>query len=1063
MRPNVQIIRTSFMALAMGALTWAFLAGGAFGATKLYDGSSDTDAVIATPVAISPADGSSLPYPAVAVRLSWSSVAGANAYEVQIARRPSSGGCPAAVTFLTDGLVTTGTTRDTTWVPTMVDKASGSGIWLGDYCWRVRTTGSGSTAGGWSSAQSFRRTWTSLPSGLLFFNDTDGSFPRATSDPDAATGSAKTQGGGYVSWNVVPGAAEYDLEVANSRSFATAATVFTKKDIRANRTLVPHLPDDTYYWRIRASSASGVAGGWSSGENSFTVEWEDATWSTPANLWPPDSSTQSEMRIGWTPKAGATYYEYQVGTNAGCFWDPSNVAGAPQAYGDWVNQPAVYNDVPATPVLLYTYDPSPTQCRLSGLAKTTQNNFVTLSDIFDEKVWANLSKSCFTTDPMHPVQCEPAGIPDNQADDWGSMFTGSTESTMASDGRYGNAYSIFWRVRPVYVIQKKRESGVTIDDDIVSYGSWTRYRNGGANRQHRFDLNPAAAVNATVGTRCVGALNPTTDGCLVHLGTTMSATGVVGSVDASTMQIPAFTWKPFPGAGGYVVQIARDPNFNNMQVTHYEPGVISSGYGFQQSWAPTSGLPDNAEGTGYWWRVIPCASISTSPGVLGNCSPFYADISPGLPLSASQYGYVDDGVAQTFTKRSEVTTQVTPRFEGDTPLIRWTSSNNVAGNNAAWAHGVDGAEHYEIELSQDPHIPAGEDTISLSTTAPRIVPFEITSGNTRGELPDGQWFYRVRTVDFGQGDASRAITGAWSDAQSFVKHESAPTGLRDSGDENGADLGWSPTQGASSYTVQWSLGGASGTTTTAQTSFHVPATSTGAVVWSVRANIGGIEGQFSDPRAVAVQLPTQIRYGLNQPVVATGGISNIDGQLLIAGSASNGKTVQLQRKTTTCGVAGAYRQVASAVTGKKAAQGMVKFPAKVSTSGCYRMAYAGPSNVAYSAPFAVAAKPVIKARVTMRQVRNGGSFCTTVSSKTALTGSTAIQYASGTSWTTARSAKLTMKKGYKICAAISKPGTFTIRLALTGLRHPTAGYAAYSDTYVKLGKVRVNNVYSVSR
>ncbi|MCW2974551.1 MAG: hypothetical protein JWN72_2824, partial [Thermoleophilia bacterium] len=305
MRPTARLIRTALLSLSLGVVAWTCAAGGAAGATKLYDGVSDTDSVVATPLATSPADGAALAYPANAVRLAWQPVAGAAAYAVQVARQPTSGSCSSATTFLTDGILLSGTTTDTTWIPAMVDKASGSDIWLGGFCWRVRTTGTGSSAGAWSTPRGFTRTWSSAPSTLRFYNDTDGPIPRTSTDPDFASGDATTRNAGYVAWSPVAGAATYDLEVATSRSFSKGATILTQHGIRASRSVIPHLSDDTYYWRVRANSSSGVAGTWSSDDNSFTVEWDDDAWTATANLYPLDSATTSEVRVGWTPVAGA--------------------------------------------------------------------------------------------------------------------------------------------------------------------------------------------------------------------------------------------------------------------------------------------------------------------------------------------------------------------------------------------------------------------------------------------------------------------------------------------------------------------------------------------------------------------------------------------------------------------------------------------------------------------------------------------------------------------------------------------------------------------------------------
>lgn len=207
--------------------------------------------------------------------LAWDRVAGAEEYEVQVALTDS----------FTSFLVNT-KTDNSRYAPTE-QMPFGTELY-----WRVRGIDGTGKAGDWSFA-TFTITTSAGPQPLAPADEADLQQPV---DPT------------LLSWDVVPGAVSYSIEVDTDDMFIGAAAYTSK----VTSYLVPDPGLElTYFWRVRANFDDGYASEWSE-PMSFNVLALPA----PDLVSPDDSSTTQvqDAVLDWAPVAGAVKYEVRVST-----------------------------------------------------------------------------------------------------------------------------------------------------------------------------------------------------------------------------------------------------------------------------------------------------------------------------------------------------------------------------------------------------------------------------------------------------------------------------------------------------------------------------------------------------------------------------------------------------------------------------------------------------------------------------------------------------------------------------------------------------------------------------
>ncbi|WP_444661893.1 fibronectin type III domain-containing protein [Cellulomonas sp. CW35] len=235
------------------------------------------------------------------ITLTWAPADGASAYSLQVATDPS---------FVSGSILTTVATYNVSWViPTSWSTTEDRTLY-----WRVASYGTGTTS---STLGAY-----SAPTQL---DITAGAVPTLLG-PGSATGGVVTYPDPVVfSWEPVAGAQLYRLQYASDAGFTTDLKTYTT----TGTTYTPATPlaresggfPITWHWRVQAVLYTGVTAG-TTGPYSqpweFRVEWpasaSQPTLTSPAN-WVAGAPGVSDVKLTWTPVAGASRYEVVIGTS----------------------------------------------------------------------------------------------------------------------------------------------------------------------------------------------------------------------------------------------------------------------------------------------------------------------------------------------------------------------------------------------------------------------------------------------------------------------------------------------------------------------------------------------------------------------------------------------------------------------------------------------------------------------------------------------------------------------------------------------------------------------------
>lgn len=716
-----------------------------------------------------------------------------------------------------------------------------------------------------------------------------------------------------LAWGDVPGAAGYHVELSSNPGFTN---VVWKGDT-SQAVAVPDivLPDGAYWWRVRAVDAAGTQGLWSNVAR-VAKSWPNVIAGTRVTATPGGPAvtyTALNPYLSWNPVPGAKSYDVEVSPGDQFnnvifsgkdlpepFASPAGAGALPDNTYGWRVRAKDANGNPGPWTVGTGFTKAWTAPVLVGPDDGATTNDLSLR-------WQ----------PIQGAEQYEVQITDLQFNfvgphlkvDATTAATGLTptlQEQRAKGMTYGN---LWWRVRPII-------SGV--------YGTWSEER--------QVHWQAPGSTSATP---------------------TLSSTG-----DSTTGLSPWLAWTPVTGASLYRIDIATDPQFNNVRESQLTTST---------SWVSRAPLPDNQLGNGYYWRVIWGAGSTVD--------------DPQWMVSEAAVGHA------SFRKQTQITlaTPLDGGTVGASPLLSWSD--------------VAGIAKYNVQLSQSGQFDAS------GTRQARVfgyggVPGTLSSGEAR--LPEGTWKWRVRAVD--GGDAGQT----WSPIGTFTLSSPRPA-QKSPGD--GAVvvysplLTWSPVPGAVGYEVQVSgdpsfasTSGSSDVLATAQTALVPPKERVplGLNYWRVRASFGpDNKGQWSVTRTFHSVRPPDFNLNSMPRRVDFQRSVVVSGQLKNNGAGVSKARLLLERRTWP---SDAYRPAGTVHTN---GQGRFAFSLRMTRSAAYRLVWAEEkTHPQGSAAFAIDVQPRLVFRLASSRVARKRGLTVKGSIFPRLSG--VIQLKTSDGWTTLR-------------------------------------------------------------
>jgi hypothetical protein len=687
---------------------------------------SYTKSWTAAPVALGPADGRQIVYPSTPLVLNWSPVRHAYKYLVYIATDPSLGSL--APGFGTKPVETSGTRF-----------ALPSALAPGRYYWAVTPEDAEKHTGQRSAVSSF-----------------DWSWPTATTTSVTdASGTPATNGSllsPTLSWAPVAGAAQYQVEINPAQDFSPGSKVCCT-DLTTGASLSPvhYLPNNVYYWRVRAVDINGNAGVWNQGP-SFRKAFDDQTPSiaalalrdpgTPGDDQLPVGSTTSAPLITWNPVVGASKYEVDIAP-----YDSSVLHDC-----DWSLKLQFFTATTAwTPLAGSSGRPQPTGwpfASTDGSKKLVAGSYcarvIGISDR-DQTGKDIITVPTLLGGPGQPgFAFAPSSLPGNpgldfpQSSDYLSMQTGSTTAVMP-----------VFRWNPVagaqsYYVVVAKDSGFTkvIDYALTNVPVYAPRTGGTSIRTYTdetthyyWQVMPAATTN---GTTCHCDISTDSNNPQSFDKNSSPPVLLAPGAGANVSEQPVFRWTSAEGARNYELQVSQDQSFGTL-IDDVKTDSVSF----------TSSTTYPADTTLYW-RVR--ANNENNEGLNWSTTGTFIRTltTPGLDSS-------------------------NPLFGPDIPVVQWNP--------------VSGATSYTL------HVEQGDGTTrDFTVSSPAFTPIGFYGV---GKL---RWQVRANFPKTGPGETP----GPYSGFQAFTRQIDAPTGVRWVSSPRHVLLSWdpSPNIGTRQYKVQ---------------------------------------------------------------------------------------------------------------------------------------------------------------------------------------------------------------------------------------------------------------------
>jgi hypothetical protein len=680
-----------------------------------------------------PSAGAGLTFPANPLRLNWSPVPGAAHYLVSIATDPLLGSIVREGSAAGEPMQTAATTF-----------TRAAALAPGTFYWGITPVDAQGNRGTPSPVASFTWLWPSATT------------PRLTDLVDAAEVMDP-----QFSWDPVPGAASYEVEVNSSQDFAPGSKVCCSPPTIAtslNPTVL--FKDNDYYWRVRAIDADGNAGIWNLGP-SFTKAFAKSPPVTAPvvknlrmsdNLADPgtdvDSGTagyQTQVPIvRWDPVPGAASYGVEVVPFSGaCNWTVSPVAKwdvltATTAWTplgtQWNNSKphddahAVANDG------LTALTPGASYC---ARVRPRSNRDSTNADVYGEYTQLNDGTGASFTFTGYPAgaPCSPSCSPNH---------LGSGDYVLPVGGTFTTRMPLFtWRplagFQSYFVLVAKDASFSNIVDyaftRVPAYAPRTSL--GSKTYPDETTLYHWVVLPATGATGSGVSATPITGATSSFQKQSVAPSLIEPGAAAVVTGQPTFRWTLAEAARRYRIQVSQDPSFGNP----IEDVVTSS-----TQYTSTTTHPAD---TVLYWRVR-------------------ADDENLVGLSWSATG--------TFQKRLP------------TPVI--SAGNPTSGDFIpTWQwEPVTGAVSYDVAVD----LPDGTHKDINGLRMPALTAIKMTG--------TGLFHWRVR-ANFPR-SGSGTVSGPYTAPQPFVRTIGEPSGAHASASKKHLLLEWEPKAGTKNYRLQ---------------------------------------------------------------------------------------------------------------------------------------------------------------------------------------------------------------------------------------------------------------------
>lgn len=429
-------------------------------------------------------------------------------------------------------------------------------------------------------------------------------------------------GNPVLSWNVVPGAALYRVQVSTSATFSPSA--YAVDTVNLNATPPAELANSTFYWRVAAGDAAKSFGPWSQ-----VWTFTKSAGAEPTGLSPDDGTVfaypDQTPLLQWSPIPGVKSYKLQIDDDNG-FLSPIvapatvNTAyavtaaltlGKPYYWRVWGVTNGGQETAKTTPRTFSVTWPG------SAPTLTGPANAATVSDVV--LTWAPVLGA-----KQYNVQVSANGDFTNNLVGGASVVVRGTQ--YSPPATYANG-GYFWRVGPV--------------DTLGRQGSWSSPR-----QFTRASESPSAPTNLV----------------------------------ASTTQM-SFSWDPVPNASAYEIWFDADGNFASgakacttfhARYTAYDRPTQANSlpdYPASASAVTNDCTPD----PGTWrWKVRALDAEPTKD--TGQFGPFSATQLVTVAYPAAPVGSLAQVPASAHTAPADCAVACTPQV--DTPLLTWDA---VAG------------------------------------------------------------------------------------------------------------------------------------------------------------------------------------------------------------------------------------------------------------------------------------------------------------------------------------------------------------------------------------------------